>query len=73
MPDLVAEDDAVRVAAVLAADADLEVLAVLRLAAPCGPSATPISIELADAADVERLERVDRQDLLLQVGRQERP
>ena len=32
MPDLVAEGDAVRVAAVLAADADLQVLAVLRLA-----------------------------------------
>ena len=29
--------------------------------------------QLADTLDVERLERVDRQDLLVQVGRHERP
>ena len=62
--DLVAEDHAVRVAAVLAADADLQVLAVLRLAALAALLDAHLD-ELADAADVDRLERVDRQDLLL--------
>ena len=38
----------------------------------CRPLLTPISIKLADARDVQRLERVDRQDLLIDVFRHER-
>ena len=64
--DLVAELDRRRVAAVFAADAALQVLR-----ACCGPCCTAISHELADAADVERLERVALEDFLLQVVGQE--
>ena len=60
---LVAEGDAVGVAAVLAADADLQVLAVLLLARLAALGDADLD-QLADPVDVERLERVDRQDLL---------
>jgi hypothetical protein len=65
MPHLVAEGDAVGVAAVLAADADLEMLARLLLAGGTTLGDAHLD-ELADAADGERLERVDREDLLPQ-------
>ena len=59
------EGDRRRVAAVLAADADLE--ARPRRAALLDGHAH----ELADALDVERLERVGGQDPALDVGQQE--
>ena len=62
--DLVAERDAVGVTAVLAADPDLQVLAVLLLARLAALGHADLD-QLADAVDVDRLERVDRQDLLL--------
>jgi hypothetical protein len=58
--------DALRVAAVLAADADLEVVACDRAAL-----AHRDVDELADAVGVERLEGVGRQDRLAQVVGQE--
>src|SRR5688572_2566710 len=60
-PDLVTELDRARLAAVLAADADLEVR-------PGLPSLGDGHLhQPADALAVERLERVDRQDLHLDV------
>ena len=65
-PDLVEEVDGVGVAAVLAADAELE----------AGPARAALlggdPDQLADAVAVERLERADAEDALLQVGREER-
>src|SRR5437868_11101685 len=69
-PDLVAEHHAVRVAAVFAADAHLQVLAVLRLPARA-PLANSDVDEPTHAPHVDRLERIDRQDLLLEIGRHE--
>src|SRR4051812_38048192 len=64
--DLVAEVHAVGVAAVLAADADLQVLVVLRLPRLAALLDADVD-ELADAAHVDRLERIDRKDLLLEI------
>src|SRR5262249_47660947 len=58
---LVAEADAVGVAAVLAADADLDVV-------PAGPAALdPNFHQLADALEVDRLERVARHNVVFDV------
>src|SRR5947207_14791325 len=55
-PDLVAEHDRSRIAAVLAADADLEVPAHLAAALDADPN------QRADAIAVDRPERIARQD-----------
>src|SRR3954454_16387093 len=65
-PDLVAERDRSRIAAVLAADADLEVLA--HLAAPL--DADPH--QRADDVAVDRDERISRQDAARRVDAEER-
>src|SRR5262249_19387662 len=61
-PDGIAERDRSRIAAMLAADAELEI--VPRLA----PALDRNLDELADAFTVERDERIDRQDALRRIG-----
>ncbi len=65
--DLVAEHDAIGVSAVLAADAHLEVLAMLLLAGLSTFDDAHFN-KLAHSLDVDRLKRVDGKDLLIDVG-----
>src|SRR3984957_6034149 len=64
-PDLVAERDRSRVAAVLAADAELELRAYLAAALGRDPH------QFADAIAIDRDERIDRQDALAGVDAEE--
>ena len=66
-PDLVEEVDRLRVAAVLAADAELEVRAGSR-----GPPRRRCWTSAPTPSRVERLERGDAEDALLEVGGEER-
>src|SRR5690606_6721765 len=65
-PDLVAEEDRLRIAAVLAADPDLEILA--SAAAPFDA----LLHQLADARLIDRLERIGSDDVVLGVVTDER-